>query len=553
MPRAARFNLTAIGDLVRQLRYAPEETRRRHLRAAEALLTEVEAERLYPEDFVIYRITGYRPEDKDPPSFVGAALIGDLGALVLTLSGGLELAPDDQGRRAIPLAEVAERLNVSTKTLQRYRRQGLCCHYVVFPDDGKRLACFEDSIERFVASRPDQVRRAASFTRVGDDDMSAIVDAARELHQQQGLNMNAAAERLAERFDRAHETIRAILQRHDRRASTPVFGEHGPLTDRDVRVIARAIERGVPIGRLAQRFGKTRQSILRAHRRARGDRLCRLELRWVEAPTFRLPDAASVILAGHVLRPIATTQSVLGDGIRLIRWAREDAAPPSAEQTSALIVALNFLKKRANETIAQFAPWPTAAMVDSAERDLRWVTRLRRRLVLVVLPDLIHVVEQHIGRPLDEERGSVVRDLLRLAVTTAADAADHVDPARDQRYERVANFRLARVLAQREAAGRPRRAAARHRAGDLDLDGVFDSLSPWDAWLEPPRGWAHVDLGDDEAADLLALTYGWGGARPHTTAEIAAQLDRSAGAVARQVHRAQALLRAATRGRPDAS
>ena len=120
---------------------APVHVRHRQMDAAERLAQEVDSTRTYPEDFVRYRITGYRPESTGPPAMlVGEALVGDLATLVQQLSHTLDLPLDHDDRSAISLSDVASRLRISSKSLQRYRRRGLVCHYVTFTDGVKRLA-----------------------------------------------------------------------------------------------------------------------------------------------------------------------------------------------------------------------------------------------------------------------------------------------------------------------------------------------------------------------------------------------------------------------------
>ena len=48
MPRVARFKIAAIGDLCRQLMYAPAEARRRQLDAAEQLVSAAESLAVHP-------------------------------------------------------------------------------------------------------------------------------------------------------------------------------------------------------------------------------------------------------------------------------------------------------------------------------------------------------------------------------------------------------------------------------------------------------------------------------------------------------------------------
>ncbi|MCZ6446325.1 MAG: hypothetical protein O6758_09085, partial [Planctomycetota bacterium] len=142
MPRVARFKIAALGELFRQLMYAPLVARRRQMEAAEQLVAQIDPQQVYPEEFIIFRITGYRPDLPDEPvGLVGEALVADLVTLIQRLSQGLDLSSLNDDRTPVMLDDLARRLNVSAKTLQRYRKQGLVCHYVVFGDGTQRLAC----------------------------------------------------------------------------------------------------------------------------------------------------------------------------------------------------------------------------------------------------------------------------------------------------------------------------------------------------------------------------------------------------------------------------
>ena len=74
MPRTARFKIAAIQELLRQLEYAPAETRRRQMDAAEALIADLDPHQNYPEDFIIFRITGYRPDRAEEQAGFGVPL-----------------------------------------------------------------------------------------------------------------------------------------------------------------------------------------------------------------------------------------------------------------------------------------------------------------------------------------------------------------------------------------------------------------------------------------------------------------------------------------------
>ncbi len=494
MPRAPRFRIAAVAELHRQLRYVSREVRLRQMNAAEALLADIEPGRNYPEDFVIWRITGYRPESRsEPVMLVGEALVGDLASLVQRLSHGLGLGADHGGRSAVALDDVARELNVSAKTLQRYRRLGLVCHYVEDQAGGRpSLACFRDAIDAFVARHRGQVGRAAAFSRTTSDFHANIVAEARGLREAEGVSLNEAARRLARRHGRAHETIRNMLRRHDRACGdAPIFREHGPLTDRDIRVIHRAWRRNIPLATLSRRFGKSATTIRRAYHRHRGDRLRGIELAWVELPTFDLEDAEAIILSAPVLAGPLDAVLPADDALALIASAR--AAPPLAEADEhGLVAGYNALKRRAARGVAALGPWPRAARIDAIERDLAWAFRVKRKLISLGLAAAVVRIEQNIHRPLGDEPAGRIVAMLRLGRDVVSRTVETIDPGRGQHFERMLRYAMDRALARFESqitrTDAPPRAAARHAPGSVAVADLYDDLVPWQTLVDTTVG-----------------------------------------------------------------
>ncbi|MEE8129245.1 MAG: hypothetical protein V3T48_03080, partial [Vicinamibacterales bacterium] len=297
MPRVSTFRISAIDELYKELRYAPRAARRRQMEAAERLATEIEATQLYPQDFVIFRITGYRSDRSDAaPALVGEALVGDLATFIQHLSHSLDLESDGHRRSPVPLREAARRLNVSSKTLQRYRQRGLVCHYLVFPDGVKRLACFEDALQRFVEQHRERVDRAGAFTRVDHDVLESMINAARETRRGRGLSLGATARRLAERYGRSHETLRGILKQHDRQTSEPIFGDRSSIKAREARIICRAARMGMSPSTLARRLGRATPTVHRAINVGRRKQLNTLGFVWVPLDVLADPEAAATLL-----------------------------------------------------------------------------------------------------------------------------------------------------------------------------------------------------------------------------------------------------------------
>jgi DNA-binding transcriptional MerR regulator len=327
MPRAARFTISVIEDLFRQLEYAPSETRHRQMDAAERLIGDIDPQQIYPEEFIIFRITGYRPETSaEPTVLVGRALVGDLANLVLRLSHALPLTADGEARRALTMDGAAKRLHVSTKTLQRYRRQGLVCHAVMFEDGVQRVACFEDALDRFALQHQARVSHAAGFSRVEQRVEDAIVENARHLRSRERLTLNEASRRLAKQHGRAHETVRQLLRRHDRLAKTPIFAEGGPMDERTMNVMYRAWRRGIEPVELARRFGKSKATVHRSINRRRAELLKRVDAAHVHLKTFDRTDAAEVILSPPIVRKAAENPWPTREAQEIVASARE--SPP---------------------------------------------------------------------------------------------------------------------------------------------------------------------------------------------------------------------------------
>ena len=87
----AKYLIDSIAALARQMTFTPHETLATQLSSAENLLHEIDPAKAYPLDFVIFRITEYRPKKVKSDLLTGLALQHDLGLLIETLSESLDL------------------------------------------------------------------------------------------------------------------------------------------------------------------------------------------------------------------------------------------------------------------------------------------------------------------------------------------------------------------------------------------------------------------------------------------------------------------------------
>ena len=100
MPRLPTLRTRVLQELARQVRFQSEDAARRQLGRAEELALQLleekaaDAPAAYPEEWVVFRITGLRTETGGDV-VVREALLGDLPALIDRLSAAAKLRVED--------------------------------------------------------------------------------------------------------------------------------------------------------------------------------------------------------------------------------------------------------------------------------------------------------------------------------------------------------------------------------------------------------------------------------------------------------------------------
>jgi len=488
------YRCQPLEELARQLAFSPPDRRRTQIDRAEQLYWEIEPERNYPLEFLIYRITGYRAEDAlEPATLVGAAVRADLLTLVEQLSETLADPVDRYAPPPLDLEQVRRRLRVTARTISRYRRDGLFARKLTFPNGRVRLAFLPASVERFERSRGETLDEAKRFSRIDEPTRHAILCRARRIAARVEVSPFAVAQHLAGKYGRSVEAIRRLLVQHDQADPRfAIFPDHTPpLSEKAQRVILRAWARGVPVRRLADRFQRSRDAIYRVIHVRRAAALRRRRIRWIASPTFDLPDAEAIILADdpadaarHVDAPDAaagpTDETAEPDASAAAIEALARRPLPDAAAEARLFARYNYMKYRAARLIAaldRHRPRPLA--IDEAETWLRRAARERRRLTDAFAPVVIGVARSHAD---DAAADAAARlpVLIAQGRQVLRDAVERFDPARGGRFAAYLNWALMRRFAQR--SDRP-------------------AAPPDDEADDPLTGF----LPDDERADLFDL------------------------------------------------
>src|SRR5918998_946578 len=297
MAIVAKFRIDSLAAFARQMAFAPSDTRAAKVAAAEALLHDIDPAKAYPLEFVVFRITGYRPRTAVADLLAGIALQHDLGLLIEHVSDTLDVQAASVAEPVLSIEDVTERFNVTSKTIQRWRRRGLPARRFVFPDGKRRVGFLLSSVERFFSGHQDQVTRGMNFSQVSDAEREEIVRRARRLAVMCQCCAHEIARRIARKMNRSPLTIQHTIRKHDQEhPDQAIFPQAAPEVPEEQRVqILRGYRRGIAIRYLAKRVCRPSTAIYRVILEERLAKLAKRKVKFIDDPLYHQEDAGEAI------------------------------------------------------------------------------------------------------------------------------------------------------------------------------------------------------------------------------------------------------------------
>lgn len=534
-----------MADLSRQVRFAPPEALRKHIARAEALAAEIEPKAKYPGEWIVYRVTGYRPEAPPgaatPAPVAGTELLRDLSALVegLCEHAGVRLA---ELAGAISAKELGDKWGISVKTIDRYRRAGLVARRAAGSDGRPKLAFMPGVVEAFERSHAIELAAGAAYSRMDLGLRARLIARAERYRRVLGLSRHAAAERLGGRFGRSAEAIRVLLEREDdqrrARGQPAVFGDRGPITPGEAGAAYVRWKHGDEPAALARPLGVSRAAVQRAINLERAERLFAL----LKDDSLATPSIAEITVGpaiddwtSHPLLSPTKARTGLGEpGLTDLADFIEAGRPritvsPRDERT--LLLAYHVLRVIGREWIGRISRAnPQSDRLDQAETALRWGARVKAEIVRMEIPLAIQTVESVLGTRLNTLAPEPCRQLIARLVQAISGACDRADPTRGGRLAAPAGMALhaaATIWAKDHRAPdeAPKKQATRMMVAKEPLPDWTLGVSSWQAFLEPdPRVRASLGSIPPDAARLLTIRMGWDGEPPRTMNAAASAL-----------------------------
>lgn len=506
MPALTQPKTPCIAQLARELGFASKPTLLRHLTRIEELAPQVDPDGLYPEDWIVFRITGYRPDIASPALVPGAALVGDLSAIAESISEAAGITPDDLDHPHETIDSLARRWGVSRKSIERYRRLGLVARRVDLGGGRRSVVFGRGGVEWFESVHAQRLGRAARFDRISARDLALFERWAMGYRARMGWSRSRAAARIAERSGHSHEGVRKALIRIDKGRPEPIFTEPGPVTTRDRMLAFHAARRGIEPSALAARTGRSVATIGRAANAARADLLRSYALSAEGFDESVLREALGSAPVIDARRPEGIT-----DLSALIASMRVRPAVVVYEER--MLGAGEFmLTRRAGLGVARLGRGaPSGAALDLIETDLRGASILRAMLVRAQLSLILSTLENRIGGQIDTLPPARASHLILVSVRAAASAIDRYTPGHGGRLAAPVGLAITRLasriadVAQASSTGKAmRRIAPGHTITDWTT-----LVTPWERWLGPDPRWEGV-LGRLSERDRLVVSARFG-------------------------------------------
>lgn len=389
-----------IKELRDQLvRFAPKAQKVELGTRTEQLLLEVEPDRAYAYDFLCFRITNYRPQQPSRVTIASADVKHDLRLLIEDISESADVNVEDTGEMVHTVEDLSRLFNVSTKTISRWREQGLVGRRFVFAGR-RRVGFLQSSVDRFVAGNKDRVQRGERFSQLTDDEKSDMIERARQLADS-GSSLSEVTRTLSGQMRRSPETIRYTLKNYDaENQSIAIFPSHrGVLSDDDRRTIYQLFRRGTTVPQLCKRYGRTRGSIQRILLDTRQERIAELPLDYIYNEEFEDTTRDEEFLGAEPSPAVAPRKVKAPSGLPSYLAALYDASLLTREQEYHLFRKMNYLKHKASklrDSLDSLRSGKTAAM-DQIEAIYEQAVKTKNKIVQCNLRLVVSIAKRHMN------------------------------------------------------------------------------------------------------------------------------------------------------------
>ncbi len=395
MPKYQNPAMRQLKD--QQVKYAPVDVRLDQMDQAELLVHDLDPDRTYHYRDISEKVTGFRSELYPDLLIDGKDAVHDLRLFVDDLSASANLPVEKAGEPVLTVNDLSEAFNVSTKTVDRWRKRGLVSRRFKF-GNRTRVGFLKSSVSRFLDVHGEEVERGRRFTQLSDVEREDIVRWARRLARHGGCP-SEVSRRLSRKLGRSQETIRYTLKNYDdEHPENAIFpNAKSPLNEERKRELFRRNQRGVSVSQLANEYCRTKNSIYRIIAEVRAELLFGEAVAFMDSPEFHRPNADRAILGPPP--EVEKKQSRVKPPPGLPPYLASLYAIPllTREEEQYWFRKMNYLKFRAAKLREKIDPKrPKAKQMDQLEQFLTQANEVKNFLIRSNLRLVVSIAKRHI-------------------------------------------------------------------------------------------------------------------------------------------------------------
>ncbi|MBN2210418.1 MAG: sigma-70 family RNA polymerase sigma factor, partial [Sedimentisphaerales bacterium] len=471
------FKQAFLGDLFRQAAYTPLPQKLRQLDACQVLARLLEPGKSYPGDFVIFHLTGYRGKSTQEQLFPYKHLIADLAVYSEKLSKDMKIPSAAMEEKFLTLDALTKRFRVCTRTLCRWRRQGLIGRFLLYPDGRSRLAFAASMVDYFVKKNRRKVQAGKQFSRMDEGEDVALIERLRRWAKRRPDHRQEAIRRTARKFGRSVETIRQKLGAFEQQTGRKLFEKRPEAADDAVREkIVKMYEQGVTVGTLMNRFGRSRSNIYHAINVCRSGKLCAKPIFYMPSKEFNpaerrrldlLTPPAGLFDGLSKKEENVTVTPKVGDSLEVYIADLQSFTILNIRQEQFLFRKYNYFKYLAENIRRDIDPsLPRTSDLKQLQSLLHQARQISRQLICHNLRLVVSTARKHTRHEAE------MLDLISEGNLVLMNAVEKFDYTRKVKFSTYATWAIIKRFAgmRRSAVAQPVMAAADEQlevAGDL--------------------------------------------------------------------------------------
>jgi len=438
------YRISLIRELRdQQVRFAPRAKRNEQADRAESLLSELDPSKNYPYDFLFFRVTEIRPEGSGYRLIKGDDAVHDLRLFVEDITDSMNLRVEEAKEPVHTVEDLSKMFNVSTKTISRWRDQGLVSRRFL-AEGRKRVGFLHSSVDRFVSQNKKRVERGERFSQISDGERDDIIDRARRIAST-GSNLSEVARTVATDVTRSTETIRYTIKNFDRMyPKMAVFPDQREvLSDEDRRAMYQQHNRGVSTVVLAKRYGRIRSSIVRILNEQRAIKISELPLDFMPNAEFDDESRMEEMMAELPVAADAARKVRAPSGLPPYLASLYDVPLLNREQEYHLFRKMNYLKHVATKLRSDLdTKAPLVTLMDQIEKLYEQSVAVKNKIVQANLRLVVSIAKKHVDP--NDDFFSLISDGNMSLIR----ASEKFDYARGNKFSTYASWAIMKNFAR---------------------------------------------------------------------------------------------------------